>query len=495
MTGIDGCMIQIVLFMWMRESNNKKERIIMSEQNNKKELSGALKKFYGVGDFGFTFMTNIESYYWNIFLTNLAKFPLGAVAMITTVASTVDALLSWMYGAILNSIKPMKWGRYRSWLIAIPWLVPFLYAFQFIKIGDGPVAWFVITAAAIVSHIAWNFAYVANVSMISVAGKTPEYRSQRAATRAAWANASKVVFSYVGPGLAAILAGFIGEINQYGAAAFVLGCLMAVLYYTHFVMFDGYEEVNAQEVVAAKQKAAAKDKTSPMDLVRALAQNPPLIALLIADLAKFMFNFVCMGVAAYYFKYVAVGQGGITLSNYILVTNIFCIIGAYLSKTLSNKFTTRTTAIGVMAIQAVLLIVCFLFYNNALLCIILMSVCMFGYGITYACTPALYGDTIVYSEWKTGKNAAGWISGLQNVPLKVSIMTRGIIISACLAMGNFNADIDPATASEELKRAISVGFMLIPAIALVIAVIALVFGFKLTKAKVNQYAAEIAKRA
>ena len=62
-------------------------------------------------------------------------------------------------------------------------------------------------------------------------------------------------------------------------------------------------------------------------------------------------------------------------------------------------------------------------------------------------------------------------------------------------MGNFNADIDPATASEELKRAISVGFMLIPAIALVIAVIALVFGFKLTKDKVNQYAAEIAKRA
>ena len=64
--------------------------------------------------------------------------------------------------------------------------------------------------------------------------------------------------------------------------------------------------------------------------------------------------------------------------------------------------------------------------------IVLMSIAMFGYGITYACTPALYGDTIVYSEWKTGKNAAGWISGLQNVPLKVSIMTRGIIISACL---------------------------------------------------------------
>ena len=146
-------------------------------------------------------------------------------------------------------------------------------------------------------------------------------------------------------------------------------------------------------------------------------------------------------------------------------------------------------------IQAVLLIVSFMFYNNVTLVIVLMSVAMFGYGITYACTPALYGDTIVYSEWKTGKNAAGWISGLQNVPLKVSIMTRGIIISACLAMGNFSTDIDPAQAPEELKRAISIGFMVIPAVALIIAVVALLFGFRLTREKVNQYAAEIASRS
>ena len=126
--------------------------------------------------------------------------------------------------------------------------------------------------------------------------------------------------------------------------------------------------------------------------------------------------------------------------------------------------------------------------------IVLMAVALFGYGITYACTPALYGDTIVYSEWKTGKNAAGWISGLQNVPLKVSIMTRGIIISACLALGKFTTDIDPASASTELKRAISLGFMLIPAIALIVAVVALLFGFRLTKDKVVQYQNEIAAR-
>ena len=464
------------------------------KKTSQKGLSKMLKRFYGVGDCGFTLMSNIESYYFSFFLTNLAQFSLPMVTLITTISSTVDAALSWIYGAILNSIKPLKWGRYRSWLVVIPWLVPFLYAFQFVKIGDGWVSAIIIIVAAIASHVAWNFAYVANVSMISVAGKTPEERSQLSSTRAAWANFSKVIFSYVGPGLAAIMAGFIGEVNQYGAAAFVLGCIMAVLYYAHFRMFDGYEQVQeVQPQDRGQKQAKEKDRTGGMDLIRALLQNPPLIALLIADLAKFMFNFVLMGVATYYFTYIAMNDG--LLSAYMLVTNIFCVIGAYLSKALSNRFTTRTTTIGVMAIQAILLIVSYLFYNNVTLVIVLMSVAMFGYGITYACTPALYGDTIIYSEWKTGKNAAGWISGLQNVPLKVSIMTRGIIISACLAMGNFSADINPAETPEGLKNAISIGFMVIPAIALIVAVIALIFGFKLTKEKVEQYTAEIAARS
>ena len=65
----------------------------MSENSNQKPkgLSKALKLFYGVGDCGFTLMTNVESYYFNFFLTNLAQFSLGTVCFNTTLASAVDA--------------------------------------------------------------------------------------------------------------------------------------------------------------------------------------------------------------------------------------------------------------------------------------------------------------------------------------------------------------------------------------------------------------------
>ena len=144
--------------------------------------------------------------------------------------------------------------------------------------------------------------------------------------------------------------------------------------------------------------------------------------------------------------------------------------------------------------MAVILIAANFTYANVTLVIILMSVAQFGYGIAYACTPALYADTIIYSEWKTGKNATGWISGLQNVPLKVGVMTRGIIISACLAFAAFDPSIDAAMASVELKKGICMAFMIIPALALIVAAVLLLFGFRLTKEKVEQYSAEIAAR-
>src|SRR5699024_8464757 len=168
-------------------------------------------------DFGFTLMSNVESYYFTSFLTDMAKFSPFLSGLIGTLTTAIDACLSWIYGAILNSVKPKKWGRYRSWLIMLPWIVPFLYAFQFIRVGGEVISAIVIILAFVSSHICWNFPYVANVSMISVAGKTPDERSQLASTRGAWANLSKVVFSYVCPLLATLGVSILGEVNQYGA--------------------------------------------------------------------------------------------------------------------------------------------------------------------------------------------------------------------------------------------------------------------------------------
>lgn len=463
----------------------------MSNQNERRKgISKSLKLFFGVGDFGFGFMTNIETYFFNFFLTNIAQFALPVVTLITTVASVVDASLSWIYGAIINSTKAMRWGKYRSWLVAVPWVVPFLYAFQFLKIGDGVISIVIIIAASVLSHIAWNIPYVANVSMINIAAKNPEERVQLSSTRALWSSLSRVIYSYVGPGAVAFLAGVFGEKNGYGAVAFVFAALMAALYFSHFVMFKGYEEVETSS--EAGKKAAQTNKTSGKDLVKSLVGNPSLMFLMLADFSKYMYSFVANGIAIYYFTYVA--KDASLLAVFILISNLLGVAGSYLSKHFANKFTARNTMILSYFLVSGFLMIGFLFYTKTIPVIICMSMAQFFSAVTNVCGPAMYADSALFSEWKTGKNATGWVMGLMNVPLKVGVVSRGIVISSCLAIAAFNPSLDAATASPELMRGISIGFMVIPAIAILIGALVLIFGFKITRDKVVKYQEEIETR-
>lgn len=462
----------------------------MKQGTERKGLSKSLRTFYGVGDFGFTIMCNVENYFFNFFLTDLARFPLAVVSIITTVSSLVDAMLSWIYGAIINSTKPGKRGRYRTWLILTPWMVPFIYAFQFVKIGEGILPVIIIIAASIISHVLFTFPVVASVSLLTIAGKTSEERAQLSSVRAMWNSFSKIVFSYIGVPLASVFAGIFGKTNQYAGVAFCLAAVMAAGFYIHYRMFDGYEECG--EEIVEKKKKEDVTKTKGKDLVNSLVQNPSLIFLLLTNLSDYIYNFICAGVAIYYFTYVVQEPG--LLATYIMISNVTCILGSYFNKVLVKKIESRTIFIGTLAGMSALLFVSYFTGEMVYVVITLMCIVQFGYGIIFACTPVLYADTIIYSEWKTGKNATGWISGLQQLPLKLAVVTRGIIIPACLAVAGFKSGMDETTITEGVKQGICVAFMIIPAVCLLIGAFLLTAGFKLTKEKVAMYQEEIRQR-
>lgn len=409
----------------------------MSKENNgkpKKKLSTALKYFFGVGGAGFVLMSNIETFYFMSFLTSVFT-DLGIVAMINSVFSMVDACLSWIYGGILNGTKAKKWGRYRSWLVLTPWIVPFIFAFQFIKIGDNEfVAAVIIIAAEIVSHVIWNIGYIANATMISVVSDSPEDRATLSSSRATWNNIGGLLFSYLGLPFATVLGGIVGETNQWAAAAFCLGILMVAGYYAHFKMTDGYEEI---ETEATAKKAA--DKVSIPEMFRSLFANPQLMILMLADLAKWCVKFVTAASAIYFFRD-ACGNPGLMVP-YALCIALGAIVGAYATRYIAKSLSNRTTTIISYIGMAVSMFMIYIFYTSPYAVIAYMTVAQFFYGIAFAASPALYADTVVYTTWKTGKNAAGWIMGLQNLPLKVAVFLRGTIVAACLAAVGWQKDV------------------------------------------------------
>lgn len=447
-----------------------------------KGLTGTLKYLFGVGDAGFTLMSNVETFFFMTFLTDIAAFSAIMAGVINSVFTTIDACLSWIYGGILNGTKAQRWGRYRSWLILTPWIVPFLYAFEFIRISENEfLSATIIIVAAVVSHIVWNIGWVANVSLISVVGKTPEEKATLSSSRAAWANIAGILFSYMGLPFATLLAGWIGQTYKAAATAFCLGILMVVGYFAHFKMTKGYEEI--EDSNSSKQ---SKQKTSVNEMFVSLFQNPKLIILILADLAKNCVKFVTAASAIYYFRDAAGNPKLVT--PYMLCIGISSVIGAYALRYFAKKFTSRTSIIIAFWGMAVFMIAIYFAYASSTTVIILMTIAMFFYGMAYAASPALYADTVTYATWKTGKDASGWIMGLQTVPLKIAIFLRGVIVSACLVSVGWAKGVK---LDEAGRQSMTLAFGVIPGILCIAGALLIIIGFNLTKEKVLQYQAEI----
>ena len=341
----------------------------------------------------------------------------------------------------------------------------------------------IIIAAAIASHVVWNIGYVANATLVSVVGKTAEDRATLASSRGTWNNIGSLLFSYLGLPLATLLAGFVGETNKFAAAAFCLGILMVLGYYAHFKMTEGYEEIETD----ANPKANAA-KVSIPDMFKSLFANPQLMILMVADLSKWCVKFVTAAAAIYYFRD-AMGNPGL-MTPYLLAIGLAAIVGSYATRYMAKSLSNRTTAIISFVGMAVALALIYVLYTNAIVVIALMTVAQFFYGVAYSISPALYGDTVVYTTWKTGKNAAGWIMGLQNLPLKVGVFIRGTIVAACLAAVGWKSGVVLEGAA---RQGMTVALGLVPAILCAVGAVLLIVGYKLTREKITECQAAINK--
>ena len=461
----------------------------MAEFKRKEGLTTAVKTFYGVGDGGFVLMSNVETFYFNTCCTDYLGFTPVQTGLINSVFSIVDACLSWVYGMIMNGTRPKKFGRYRSWLVLVPWIVPFLFAFQFLRLSENPtVAGAIIAIAAIVSHFIWNLGYVANNTMVSVIGKTPEERGVVASGKALWNNVGSLLFSYVGLPFAGVLAGIVGQKNQFAALAFVLGIVMVLTYFVHFKISDGYEEPEDEATIQAK-KLAEQNKMSVGQMFAMLVKHPIVILIMIADLAKWCVNFTTKGAALYYWRDAA--HNPALQATYTLLTSIAGIVGAYCARFIVKKVSTRLAVLTSLGGMAIFLCAEYFLYASPTAVMVCITLAFFFYGMALGSFPGLYADTVVMITAKEGKNPSGWVMGLQNVPLKVGVFLRGVIINTCLVAVNWQkGEVLEGTA----RQGMTVAFGLVPAIFCAVGFILIIVGYKYTRADVAKAQAEIDAR-
>ena len=449
-----------------------------------KGLKKSVINLYGLPSFGFQLLVNMEVFYFAAFLTDYAKIPAALAGTVLMITSIFDIIWVPTAGIILEKSN-MRWGKYRSWLFVGPPFAALFFILQFSKIGSATVNATIISIGFIVSHLIWNTFYAGHIAMNSSMTQVREERIAMASNRGMFNSLGAICFSLIGMPLALTLGKASGNPAMgYTLTVILTGIFMTACYCILFVLTKDYAH-HGISIDAGK----ASEKMSAGEMIKQIIVNPPLIGLLLGELGRYLGRFVIFGLAFYYFKYVINNLAGLTI--FFTGLNVVCFFGAVITNPLAKKIGERNTYILTLSTFIVGLLMVWALPMNYVSFLIVMFVAYLGYGIPDALGVAMYSSTVEYGEWKTGKNARGFIMSLINFPIKVAVFLRSVIITAVLVGSGYVANMKP---TEQLISGIKNGIALIPASIMIVGLICIIFLYKITPSSLEKMQKEIVER-
>jgi len=448
-----------------------------------KPLKKTIVNLYGLPAFGFQVFVNLEVMFFAYFLTDYALLPVGIAGVVMLITSIFDIIWVPTAGVILQKNIITRWGRYRSWFLVGPPIAALFYLLQFSKIGSINVTAALICIGFIVSHLIWNVHYTAHLSMNSSLTTVREERVAMSSNRGMFNALGAIVFSALGTPLVQSFAA------QYGAVGFtytaaIFGVLMIACYYIFFFLTSGYDTYEAPST-----EDADSEKLSVGEMFKQILVNPPLIGMFLGDIGRYVGRFVIFGLAAYYFTHVFANPA--LLAVFFTILNVALFVGALMSRTIANRIGERNTYLLSILIFIAGLLVVYMVPMNYIAFFVVMFIAYLGYGMPDGVGVAMYSHTVDYGEWKTGKNARGFIMSLFSLPIKLAVTFRSIVIPIVLSMGGYVAGM---ATTPELVDALRLGFSIIPVAFLVFSFICIYFLYTITPESLAKIQQEIAER-
>lgn len=446
-------------------------------------LKKSVINLYGLPSFGFQLFVNMEVFYFAAFMTDYAKLPMALVGTVLMVTSIFDIVWVPTAGIILEKSN-LKWGKYRSWLLIGPPFAVLFFILQFSKLGTPVVNAVIIAIGFIVSHLIWNIFYAGHIAMNSSMTTVREERIAMGSNRGMFNGLGAIVFSLVG--LPLIM--FFGSVfvdKGHAMTVIVSGIVMVLCYWTLFFLTKDY----AFHGTAAAAGAVPQEKLGIGGMLKQIVVNPPLIGLMLGELGRYLGRFVIFGLAFYYFKYVVTNLAVLTI--FFTGLNVVIFLGAFIANPIAKRIGERKTYIISVAIFVACLLAIWAIPMNYISFMILMFIAYLGYAMPDALSVPMYSSTVDYGEWKTGKNARGFIMSLISFPIKTAILVRSVIITAALAGAGYVANMQ---VTPELVKGITNGITIIPALIMLAGLIILILLYKITPESLKKMQDEIAAR-
>ena len=439
-------------------------------------------RLWGAADIGEGFIATVTNTFFAMFLTDVARLPLGFVSVVMMITSIFDFVAAPVAGGIIAASKPGKWGRLRSWFVFMPAITIVAYVVCFIPLSSPALSVVVITLGYSIARGAYNVSWAANLSLIGVIADTPSLQTKLTSQRMAGFNIGKLSSGYVTPMLVAVFASQFGDRYSYSVMMFVAGVVLAAGYVVHFFISAGYEKSGSEyQVSEENQHVGLKE------IIMALVANPQLLITVCVDLTSNMGSFLLPALATYYYKYVAQDMG--LMSLHMLLTGFGGLAGNLLIRAMGDKIKDhRRFLLLLYPVIAAILFSCRFVAGLPVVFLAFNVVCQTITATTQPLELQLYMDNVVYHKYKTGVDANSFIMSMCNVSVKLATVLKSMIIPFVLMTAGYVAGADP---TPQLQKGIVNAYTIIPALIPLVGFILLKFFYKLKREDVARMKREL----
>jgi len=449
-----------------------------------KGLKKSLLYTYGIADMFFVLMVSMELYYFTMFLTDWAEFSMKTVQIILYITGALDIVCVLLSGVILEKITLKFGGKYRSWFIVGPLPIAILFIFQFTKIGSNAVAVAIIIIGFTASHLLWNTLAACGGAMIGRMTQDTKELTILSTSRAQGMTAAGLIFSFAAPWMIAFFSGHTNQITGVSLTVAVVGVLMILGYIYIYRETSGMDPCDTE-----KTNSARKEKSLPLlEITRLVFGNVPLVMLIIAEIFRSLSIVLVSALAAYYCKYVLDDEP--FMKQFMLTTAAFGVGGSFIATWVGQRLGKRHTYWMAMLAGGVIFTAARFIDAGAW-----GFAVMFGLGsacvVMASCmNTALFSDTVVYGEWKKGKNIRAFTMALLNLPIKLSVVMRSAVVTTGLIMIGYVANAEP---TPEVVSGIRSLITFSNAAACLLGAVIFFFGYKLKDEDITKMQAELAE--
>lgn len=446
---------------------------------------------YAMGDMGGLLTFSLIGAFQNKFYTDVLGISPAKIVVLILVARIWDAINDPIWGAFIDSRKPTKHGRFRPYIFwfSIPLAVSATLMFTVIpNLSEAKYLLF-----AYITYIAYGMMYTAvNIPYGSLASVVTDDEKERSSL-SMWRSIGAGVGGLPGTILLPMIV-YTTTISADGTKIQTLNgtmltiCVAVLSVISVFVYFGHYKLTKERIAPPAKQKSDYNALRTIADLVK----NRPFIMLCLASMLLIAFQFYYQSTYTYLFADYY-HNGGLYAMVTICTYLPMAIFIPVMNKLIDKFGKKELCAYGMIFAAAANFILFFIKTNNPY--VFLAFTFLSGLGQTFLVLEvwALVMDVIDYHELRTHRREEGTAYAFFSFTRKLGQTLAGVGLNALLAVIKYDAEASKAGQAlpdDVLSKLYDIS-TLVPAIALALMALLLMFGYDLSKKRLAKMRDEL----